>query len=93
MELESEEFLKRFKKAAEEIETNISEVSGDIQHALSTLGSIIPQLDALEDYSYMSDEILGNVNQIEENISDVSFEVSQNKKRLLALLDHFNIDI
>lgn len=92
MEVESETFLKRFKKAAAEIEGNISNVSDDIGQALGHLEDILPQVEAIEELSYIPDEILGHVEKIHSEVGDIDYNVNWNEKRILILLKHFNIE-
>lgn len=92
MDLESDKFIKRFKEAAEEIQSNLFAVSRDVDEALTYLGSILPQIEDLEEYSYMSDEILGTVTEIQKYVGDFSYDSDKNERRILAILDHLNIE-
>ncbi|UTB33879.1 MAG: ATP-binding protein [Methanobacterium sp. ERen5] len=92
IDLESDKFITRFKQAAEDIENNLFNVSRDIEDASSNIEDILPQLELLEEYSYMSDEILGTVNKMDNYIEDLHIFESHNEKRILALLNHFNIE-
>lgn len=92
IEMESDEFLKRFKQAAKEIEDNISDVSGDIKLALFNLEGILPQIDALEELNYIPDEILGYVTNIDSEVEDINSTVKWNEERIIRLLNHFNIE-
>lgn len=92
MDLESDKFLKRFKKAAAEIEYNISNVSDDIEQALGHLEDILPQVEAIEELSYIPDEILGYVEKVYSEVGDINATVNWNEKRIVMLLNHFNIE-
>lgn len=58
----------------------------------SYLEDVIPQIEMLEEYSLMSDEILGMVNEIEREVGNLDSVTFNNEKRLLALLEHFKIE-
>lgn len=92
MEVESKTFLKRFKEAAAEIENNISNVSDDIGQALGHLEDILPQIESMEELSYIPDEILGYVEKVYSEAGDINSTVNWNEKRILMLLNHFNIE-
>jgi len=92
IEMESDEFLKRFKEAASEIEDNIADVSGNIKEALLNLENIIPQIEAMEELNYIPDEILGNVEKIHSEVEDINSTVNWNEERMISLLTHFNIE-
>lgn len=92
IEMESNEFLKRFKEAAKEIENNINNVSGDIKEALVRLDDIMPQIESMEELNHIPDEILGYVKQIQLESGDINSTANWNEKRLIVLLNHFNIE-
>jgi ATP-dependent DNA helicase RecG len=92
IELESELFLKRFKTAAEELEKVLFTASDEINEAKSYLEDILPQLEELQNYSYMSEEILGHVEEIVNDTSSTEITSNWNEKRIIALLNHFEIE-
>ena len=92
IEIESDEFLKRFEKTAEEIEDNITDVSGDIKRSLVKLEDILPTIEYLEEINHIPDEILGTVTKMQEEIEHITSTVNLNEERLRKLLNHFNIE-
>lgn len=92
IEIEGDEFLKRFKEAGREIKNNISDLSGDINEALEKLEEIIPQIEAMEELNYIPDEILGYVEKIHSEIGDIDSTTNWNEKRIITLLNHFDIE-
>jgi len=92
IETESELFLKRFKEAAKELEQDLYDTSNQINQVQSYIEEILPEVEGLQEYSYMSDEILGMVNKIEEYVGSTEITANWNEKRILALLNHFDIE-
>ncbi len=92
MELESDKFITKFKKATEEIESSIYGVSNDIGLAIGHLDDILPQVESMEELSYIPDEILGYVEKVDSEVENINSTVIWNQKRILKLLDHFNIE-
>ncbi|MGF7117702.1 AlbA family DNA-binding domain-containing protein [Methanobacterium oryzae] len=92
IEVESELFLKRFKEAAKELENDLYITSNQINEVKSYLEDILPEVEGLQEYSYMSDNILGTVNEIEKYVESTEITTVWNEKRILALLNHFNIE-
>jgi len=90
LEAEGSQFLKRFKKAAGELENVLYDTSNDVKEVQSFLDDILPQI---EEFSLMPDEIVDNIySTIEKDIEDIISISANNEKRLLALLEHFKIE-
>jgi len=92
IEEESDIFLKRFKVAAKELENVLYCASDEIKEVKSYIENILPEVEGLQEYSYMSDEILGTVNNIENNAQSTEITTGWNEKRILLLLNHFDIE-
>jgi DNA repair ATPase RecN len=92
IKMESDEFLKKFKNAATEIEDNVADVSGGIKQALVKLEDILPQIENLEELNHIPDEILGTVEKIHSEVEHISTTVNFNEERIINLLNHFNIE-
>lgn len=92
IEEENEIFLKRFKEAAKELEEDLFRTSDQISEAQSYLEEILPEVEGLQEYSYMSDEILSIVQKMEDYIQSIEITGNWNEKRILALLNHFNLE-
>jgi len=92
IEKESEIFLKRFKTAAKELESALYNSLNEIQEVKSYLENILPQVEELQEYGYMSDDILGTVNEIHKEVIATNGIAVWNEKRILKLLNHFNIE-
>jgi hypothetical protein len=92
IEAESEIFLKRFKTAAKELEDVLYDSYQEINEVKSSLENMLPQIEELQEYSFMSDEILGTVNKIEDYVVSTEITTGWNEKRILALLKHFDIE-
>lgn len=92
IEIESQIFIDRFKKAAVEIENNLDDIASEVSDAISSLEEIMPRLDDLEEYSLMSDEILGTVNEIHNETDSANYIAYWNQERIIAVLNHFNIE-
>jgi len=92
IEMESDEFLKKFKKAATEIEDNVSYVSGYISQSLEKLEDILPRIESLEELNHIPDEILGTVEKIHSDVEQIGLMMSWNEERIIKLLNHFDIE-
>ena len=92
IEMESNEFLKKFEKTAAEIEDNVADVSRDIKQALVKLEEILPQVEYLEELNYIPNEVLGIVKEIHLEVRDIYKTVDWNEKRIIKLLNHFDIE-
>ena len=92
LENESEMFLKRFKEASKELEETINGTFNDILTIKSQLDDIVPQVDELEEYKFMSDDILGAVNEIRNEVDSVNSIAYWNQERIMAILNHLNIE-
>ena len=92
IEIENDEFLKKFEKTAAEIEDNIADLSGDIKRSLVKLEDIIPQVEYLEELNYIPNEVLGIVKEIHLEVRDIYKTVDWNEQRIIKLLNHFDIE-
>lgn len=92
LETESNEFINRFRKASEELETVLSNVSDDVIEAQMKLDDLLPSIDQLEDYAYLSDEILGKVNELEKEVGNIYSMSSESSKRIYSLIEHLKVE-
>jgi ATP-dependent DNA helicase RecG len=92
IETESEIFLKRFKNAAKELEEVLNESYGEINQARSDIEAILPIVEGIQDYNYMVDDMSGKVDNIDNITEDTNITTNWNEERIIALLNHFNIE-
>lgn len=92
LENESSEFINRFKKASEDLETVLNNVSDDVKEAQMKLDDLLPSIDQLEEYVYLSDEILGKINELEKEVGNIYNMSSENSKRIYSLIEHLEVE-